>query len=154
MENILKIQIENNSIFQSYIFEGTKADVKKQYLEFSRNLLKTNKEITSQIEVISPINNNISIEEIREFKKRVFERPTEFSYKIIVIEDSHYMRNESQNAILKTLEELPEYAVVIFTTDNRYKLLKTILSRSQVVQVSIGGTKETDHEKLMLLWDY
>lgn len=46
------------------------------------------------------------------------------------------MRAEAQNALLKTLEELPEYSIVIMTTDNKYRLLDTIISRSQAISIN------------------
>lgn len=143
MNELLLKQVQNHTIHQVYIFEGSKESVQKEYIEFSKLVMNTQKDVLNFIEVISPINKNISIDEVRDVKKRIFEHPSEFGFKIIVFEEVHFMKVEAQNAILKTLEELPNYAIVIMTTDNRFKLLLTILSRSQVVKL-IGKTDDFD----------
>ncbi len=63
------------------------------------------------------LNNNISI------------KPYSSPYKIYVIPDADKMTEQAQNALLKTIEEPPEYAVILLLTDNIDSLLPTILSR-------------------------
>lgn len=135
LKKILKEQIENNSVFHSYIFEGNEDETKEQYLEFSKELLRFKGNIENIVEVIKTEKNTIFISLIRELTKRVYEAPSGFDYRIMVIEDAHLMRVEAQNTLLKTLEELPNYSIVIMTTDNRNKLLNTIISRSQVISL-------------------
>ena len=135
LKNILKEQIENNSVFHSYIFEGNSDEIKEQYLEFSKKLLRFEGNAENIVEVIRTEKSTISISLIRELTKRVYEAPAGYKYRIMVIEDAHLMRVEAQNALLKTLEELPSYSIVIMTTDNRNKLLNTIISRSQVISL-------------------
>lgn len=135
LKRILKNQIENKSLFHSYIFEGNKEDARNQYREFAKEAINTNIDIDNLLEIISTDKKSISINIIRELTKNVFEAPSGFDYRIIVIEDAHLMRNEAQNALLKTLEELPSYSIIIMTTNNRYKLLNTIISRSQVISL-------------------
>lgn len=132
LDKILENQIKNDDIFHSYIFEGNEFLTEKLYTEFVQKLLRTKININSLVEIIRPENNNISIEKIRELTKKVYEKPVGYRYKIFVIENADKMRIESQNAILKTLEEMPDFSIVIMNVDNRYKLLDTIISRSQV----------------------
>lgn len=136
LNKILSRQIENKEVFHSYIFEGDREKTFEQYESFSKLLLNTSSEINNTVQIISSQTNNISIDEIRMLNKMVYERPSEFDYNIYIIEDAHKMRDEAQNALLKTLEDLPSYSIVIMTTDNRYKLLNTIISRSQVITIS------------------
>ena len=56
-------------------------------------------------------------------------RPYESDHKIYIIEEAHNLRREGQNAILKTIEEPPEYGIVLLLADNLQGLLPTILSR-------------------------
>ncbi len=135
LNKILSKQIENKEVFHSYIFEGDAEKVFEQYETFTKLLLNTSVDITNLVEVISSDTNNISIEEIRKLNKMLYERPSEFEYNVYIIEDAHKMREEAQNALLKTLEDLPSYSIVIMTTNNRYKLLNTIISRSQVITI-------------------
>lgn len=136
LSNILKKQIENNNIFHAYIFEGEKEKTFEQYETFSKMLLNTSSDIKNIVQIIATEKNTISIDEIRNLNKAVYEKPSEFEYNIYVIEDAHKMRDEAQNALLKTLEDLPSYSIIIMTTDNRYKLLNTIISRCQIITIS------------------
>ena len=136
LNKILSKQIEKKEVFHSYIFEGESEKTFEQYESFSKLLLNTSSDINNIVQVISSDTNNISIDEIRILNKSVYERPSKFEYNIYIIEDAHKMRDEAQNALLKTLEDMPSYSIVIMTTDNRYKLLNTIISRSQVITTS------------------
>lgn len=52
----------------------------------------------------------------------------------VIVEDAHFLSEEAQNAILKTLEEPPGDTIIIFTTDGQTKLLPTIISRGHIIQ--------------------
>lgn len=74
--------------------------------------------------------NTISIDEIREqVNKTIAIKPYKSKYKIYIIPDAEMMTLQAQNAILKTIEEPPEYAVLILLTANETELLPTIHSR-------------------------
>ena len=55
--------------------------------------------------------------------------------KVYIIPDSDLMNSQAQNALLKTLEEPPSYAVIILLTSNEMKLLQTLRSRSVTVKM-------------------
>ena len=74
--------------------------------------------------------NLISVGEIRtQLVGDVLIRPYESSRKVYIVEDAEKMNAEAQNALLKTLEEPPEYAVILLLTVNSASLLETIRSR-------------------------
>ena len=73
---------------------------------------------------------SISIEEIREqVIHDVAIKPYCSPYKIYIIPDAEMLTPQAQNALLKTIEEPPEYAVIMFLTNNADALLPTIQSR-------------------------
>jgi DNA polymerase-3 subunit delta' len=74
------------------------------------------------------------VEEVRErvIRAAVY-RPFEGGKRLFVIEAAESMRDESQNALLKTLEEPPEYAHLILLTSEPESLLETVASRCQPV---------------------
>ena len=75
--------------------------------------------------------NSISVDEIREqVVGDIRIKPYSSLRKIYILPDSHLMTVQAQNALLKTLEEPPAYAVLILLTDNRDMLLPTLISRS------------------------
>lgn len=56
-------------------------------------------------------------------------KPYSYKYKIYIINNAELMNNAAQNAILKTIEEPPEYAIIMLLTTNASGLLQTVLSR-------------------------
>jgi DNA polymerase-3 subunit delta' len=74
------------------------------------------------------------VEEVREqvIRAAVY-RPFEGSKRVFVIEAAEAMRDESQNALLKTLEEPPDYAHLILLTSEPEALLETVASRCQPI---------------------
>lgn len=72
----------------------------------------------------------ITVEEIRDQLVNTMEiRPYSGKYKIYIIKDGEQMTVEAENALLKTIEEPPEYGIVIIISTNPEKLLPTIRSR-------------------------
>ena len=74
---------------------------------------------------------NRKIEDIRELIEHTKYKPTIGRYKIFIIDEVHMLTNEAFNALLKTLEEPPEYVKFIMATTDPLKLPATILSRVQ-----------------------
>lgn len=72
-------------------------------------------------------------------------RPTNGRYKIYIIDEVHMLSNSAFNALLKTLEEPPEYVVFILATTEIHKVPITILSRCQrfdLARVSVEALKK------------
>ncbi len=140
---LLKKQIENNKLYHAYIFEGPVEELlEKEYLSFSKRVLAGDKKDLAKkfdggsladFHLIEAEKNVISIDQIRAMNAKIFEKPLECDRKIFVIKNAYNMRQEAQNALLKTLEEPPSYSMIIMTTDNRSKLRDTILSRCQLI---------------------
>ena len=74
---------------------------------------------------------NSRVEEIRELLEKVDYPPQFGRYKVYIIDEVHMLSNAAFNALLKTLEEPPEYMVFILATTEPQKLPSTILSRCQ-----------------------
>ena len=78
----------------------------------------------------------ISVNDIRQQVINTIDiKPYKSRYKIYIIEESELMTVEAQNALLKTIEEPPEYGVLILLTSNIEKLLPTVISRSIVLNI-------------------
>lgn len=74
---------------------------------------------------------NRGIDEIRELREKVKFAPAEGKYKIYIIDEVHMLTAEAFNALLKTLEEPPQYVIFILATTEVHKIPATILSRCQ-----------------------
>lgn len=78
----------------------------------------------------------IRVEEIRtQINGDIDIKPYSSKYKIYIVPDSEKMNVAAQNALLKTIEEPPEYAVIILLTTNADSFLQTILSRCVVLNI-------------------
>ena len=81
------------------------------------------------IEIDAASNNGV--DSIREIREEVTYRPTEGRYKVYIIDEVHMLSIGAFNALLKTLEEPPEYVIFILATTEIHKIPVTILSRCQ-----------------------
>lgn len=82
---------------------------------------------------IRPDGNSIKIEQIRELQKRIQEKPIISSRKVYIIDDADLMTQESQNCLLKTLEEPPAFSTIILIGSNENAFLPTIKSRCMIL---------------------
>lgn len=74
---------------------------------------------------------NTSVNDIRIIKDEVLFPPTSCRYKIYIIDEVHMLSTSAFNALLKTIEEPPEYVIFIFATTETQKVPATIRSRCQ-----------------------
>jgi DNA polymerase III subunit gamma/tau len=74
---------------------------------------------------------NRGINEMREPRENVRYQPARDRYKIFIIDEAHQITSEACNALLKTIEEPPEWAVFILCTTESHKIPATIASRCQ-----------------------
>lgn len=81
------------------------------------------------IEIDAASNNGV--DNIREIREEVAYRPTNGRYKVYIIDEVHMLSIGAFNALLKTLEEPPEYVIFILATTEAHKIPITILSRCQ-----------------------
>ncbi|MDE2367461.1 MAG: DNA polymerase III subunit gamma/tau [Burkholderiales bacterium] len=72
---------------------------------------------------------NRSIEEIRDLIERAAYKPGVGRYKVFMIDEAHQLTKDAFNALLKTLEEPPEYLKFVLATTDPEKMLPTVLSR-------------------------
>ncbi|MBE5924535.1 MAG: DNA polymerase III subunit delta [Lachnospiraceae bacterium] len=78
--------------------------------------------------------NLISVDEIREqIVNDVDLKPYSSRYKIYIVPDAQLMNPQAQNALLKTLEEPPEYAIILLLANSIGKFLPTVLSRCTIL---------------------
>src|SRR5262249_18109943 len=74
---------------------------------------------------------NRGINEMRELRENVRYQPARDRYKVFIIDEAHQITNEAFNALLKTIEEPPEWAVFVLCTTESHKIPATIASRCQ-----------------------
>lgn len=144
-KKILEKAINLKKMSHSYIFWGTEGIGKKIIAkEFAKQILclgdnkpdckcksciEFDSENNPDFQLINSENDKIKIEQIREMQRKIAEKPIISHHKVYIIDNADKMTPEAQNCLLKTLEEPPEYIVIILICSNENNLLSTIKSR-------------------------
>ena len=149
-KNILKENILKKSVSHAYLFSGTEGIGKKLLArEFAKVLLGTNNlETCIDFKFIEKLEDkkDIIVEQIREkLVNDVYISPATSKYKVYIINDAHLMNVSCQNALLKTLEEPPEYTVIILITHLPQTLLSTVLSRVNKITFKNLSNSDLDY---------
>ncbi|MFV2072407.1 MAG: DNA polymerase III subunit gamma/tau [Thermoanaerobaculales bacterium] len=81
------------------------------------------------------------VDDVRELQELLRYRPTRDRFRVIVVDEVHMLSNAAFNALLKTIEEPPEYILWVFATTERHKVPATILSRCQQLEFRPVGAE-------------
>ena len=144
----LKNQLRANRIGHAYLFCGTRGTGKTTIAKILARAVNCehptengpcnecptckailNATSTNVIEIDAASNNGV--DNIREIREEVSYRPTQGKYKVYIVDEVHMLSTGAFNALLKTLEEPPEYVIFILATTEANKIPVTILSRCQ-----------------------
>ena len=148
VKNTLENAIAQNRIAHGYIFSGQRGTGKTTIARILARCLNciqgptatpcgecaSCKEITAggTVDVIEiDAASNRGINEMRELRENVRYQPARDRYKIFIIDEAHQITNEAFNALLKTIEEPPPWAVFVLCTTEAHKIPATIASRCQ-----------------------
>ena len=144
----LKNQIINNKTAHAYLFCGTRGTGKTttarilsravnclnpqngepcNECEACRNIMESTAIDVVEIDAAS----NTSVDNVRQIREEVVYPPMSLKKKVYIIDEVHMLSGGAFNALLKTLEEPPEYAIFILATTEYHKVPATILSRCQ-----------------------
>ncbi len=133
----LELTIKSNKLSHSYLFIGTDGIGKKIIAkEFAKNILNLNLELENipDFEIIEPDGQSLKIEQIRKIQKKILEAPIRAEKKVYIIDNADLMTIEAQNCLLKTLEEPPEFVVIILIGSIESNFLSTIKSRCTIIK--------------------
>lgn len=150
VKNYLQNSIKQNNILHSYLFLGTQGIGKLLIAkEFAKSILCLEnadnicgcKSCTCfdgqnhpDFYLVNEEGENIKIDAIRELTERIIEKPIVSNRKVYIINDCDRMTKEAQNCLLKTLEEPPEFVVIILISSNENLILNTIKSRCMSIK--------------------
>jgi len=143
--------IKNKNILHSYLFLGTegigKLAMAKQFAKKVLCLNHTEDETCTcksctcfngknhpDYYIINEAGESIKIDTIREITEKAFEKPILSDKKVYIINDFEKMTKEAQNCLLKTLEEPPEFVVIVIISSNENIILNTIKSRCMTIK--------------------
>lgn len=133
---VLAAEARTNSFAHAYLFTGQRGTGKTTVarilahlingLDYNDNINSDNIDI---IEIDAASNNGV--DDVREIRDSVQLAPMNCSHKVYIIDEFHMLSKPAFNALLKTIEEPPEYVVFILATTELQKVPATILSRVQ-----------------------
>ena len=164
IKEALQETIKNDKVSHSYLFIGQSGIGKKLIAEeFAKAILCLNdnnkycSNCKSCLEfegknnpdffIIEPDGNVIKIEQIRNMQKGIQEKPIISSKKVYIINDADKMKKEAQNALLKTLEEPPDFVTIILIGENENAFLPTIRSRCMILH--FNSISDSDMKKYL-----
>lgn len=166
VKEYLNSTIENKNISHSFMFVGKPGIGKKQFAHQYAEMImclqdgkcdgnsvkcdscvKFEGNANPDYAEILPDGKTLKIEQVRNLQARIVEKPITSRRKVYVIDDADLMSEESQNCLLKTLEEPPEYAVIILIVSNESRILPTIKSRCVIIKFQTLTSKEIKQVK-------
>lgn len=137
--------ISDNNILHSYLFYGRDGIGKKLFaINFAKKILCINsgeEECTCKscicfdgnnhpdYTVVNEVEDTIKIDEVRQIIKKIYEKPILSNHKVYIINAFDKMTFEAQNALLKTLEEPPQFVTIILISSSDNNIINTIKSR-------------------------
>jgi DNA polymerase-3 subunit gamma/tau len=144
----LSLALESNRLSHAYLFSGLRGSGKTSTARiFSKALICDNAPTSTPCEVCPNCKmaaegrhmdiiemdaaSSRKIDDIRDLIEHTKYKPASAKYKVFIIDEVHMLTKEAFNALLKTLEEPPEYVKFILATTDPLKLPATILSRTQ-----------------------
>lgn len=160
----MKHAISMDKVSHAYIISGEKGSGKKLLVGLFAQTLQCQKKGTDPcmecqscrqaennnqpdiIRVTHEKPNTISVEEIRtQVNGDIMVRPYSSPYKIYIIDEAEKLSAQAQNALLKTIEEPPVYAVIFLLTTNKGMLLPTIQSRCVTLELKPVADESVRH---------
>ncbi|MBQ8807905.1 MAG: hypothetical protein IJZ81_01195 [Clostridia bacterium] len=145
---VLLNSARSGSVAQGYIFEGMKGVGKYTAARIFANAIHCTGEVkpcgecphckkhavnTHSDLIIIGGSGQIKVDDIRSMNEQLYIKPALSEKKICIIRNADNMNQDAQNALLKSFEEPPSYAVIILLSENTKNLLATIRSRGRKV---------------------
>lgn len=127
--------------FQSYLVLGNSESTSEKTAEIARELGISILKTSPDVQIIKPEKSSpfvkkshILIDQIRELKKTIYQKPVVNSFKLVIVKQTEKMTIDAQNSLLKIFEEPPAQVVIILTAQDKSKILPTIVSRAVTIQ--------------------
>ena len=151
IEALLKKAIEADKLSHAYILTGGRqSDRQRVAEEFALDILdeRDREGHPDLIHIVHEKPATIGIDDIRQqLIDDAQIRPFRCRYKVYIMDEAEKMNAKAQNAILKTIEEPPEYVIIILLTGNEQMLLETIRSRCINLQLDASDYIDKDSEE-------
>ncbi len=134
----LTSQLEKNQVGHAYLFFGPRGTGKTTTARILAKEVGCRGLDLIEIDAAS----NRGIDDIRGLREKIGLAPASSPKKVYVIDEAHMLTKEAFNALLKTLEEPPEHAILILCTTEPHRIPETIRSRCQKFEFKRASTQD------------
>ena len=130
-KEILESSLKQGTAKHAYLFAGPKGIGKTTLARiFASRLNNTEENPEAKLDIIEmDAASNTGIDDVRQLIESAKSAPLAGGHKIYIIDEVHMLSKAAMNALLKILEEPPEYLIFLLATTNPEKLIPTVLSR-------------------------
>jgi len=124
---LLRAAVHSGHVGHAYLFHGPRGVGKRRAaLAFAGTLLgdpdRVSRHAHPDLYVLEPLGDQIRIDPVRELRRDLHMRPFEASRRVYLVFGAHTMNEDAADALLKDLEEPPDYAVLVLVADDDFKL--------------------------------
>lgn len=144
VKTVLQNALKKDKIKHAYMFSGPKGVGKTTIARIfasSLNSVPTNPE--NRLDIIElDAASNTGIDNIRQLIESAKTPPISGKYRIYIIDEVHMLSKPAMNALLKILEEPPQYLIFLLATTNPEKVIPTVLSR--LTKLDLSAHTESD----------
>lgn len=134
--------------FQSYLVLGQFPKRREATVKLLKETGISISKVSPDISIVAAPKKDVTINQVREIRRTIFQKPVSLPYKIVIIEEAENLNVPAQNALLKILEEPPSSAVIILEAKDKTQLLPTILSR--VVTITTEAQREVETKSILI----
>jgi DNA polymerase-3 subunit delta' len=159
VKNILDTSLKNHRLSHAYLFHGMEGIGKRLLAyHFALDILAIGSQLSVELisKKVSEQNHpdfwimgqeagSIKIEDVENLQLFLRTKPLESDYKVVLIDNAHELTEQAQNRLLKTIEEPPQYVILLLVTHRPSDLLETIHSRVESLSMnplSMGQMQE------------
>jgi len=164
----LSLALDTNRLSHAYLFSGLRGSGKTSTARIMAKALVCENAPTSKpcdicdaclsanenrhLDIIEmDAASNRGIDDIKDLIEHTKYKPTSAKYKVFIIDEVHMLTTQAFNALLKTLEEPPDFVKFILATTDPLKLPATILSRTQHFRFKKIAHKDVHHHLTHIL---
>ena len=136
----LEKDITLNKISHAYFFEcNNEKRALKEAEDFAKRILWDRLESNPDYVLLDTAEKAIKVDEIRELQKDILKKPIFAERKVYIINEANKLNIAAQNCLLKTLEEPPQYTVMILVASSVYSVIGTVRSRVKTIKIPDSG---------------
>lgn len=139
LRNIVKKANLGETIPHAYVFFGGHGIGKTTLARIFAKQLHSDEADIYELDAAST---SRKIEDTRELIESAYTLPILSKYKVYILDEAHQLTKDSSSALLKTLEEPPAHVIFILCTTHAEKLLPTVRSRCQMIELKVPNVEQ------------